>query len=48
MPKMPNHTSENITGSASTPPTNSRIVRPREMRATKMPTNGAHVMVHAQ
>ena len=45
---MPNQMSEKPTGSARTPPTNSRMVRPREMRAMKMPTNGAHVMVHAQ
>src|SRR5690606_5229217 len=47
-PKITNHTSVNSDGATSTPPTNSRIVRPREMRARKMPMNGAQVTVHAQ
>ena len=35
-------------GANSTPATNSRMVRPREMRATKMPMNGDQVTVHVQ
>ncbi len=48
IPKMLNQMTEKSTGRASTPATNSRIVRPREMRAMKMPTNGDQVMVQAQ
>src|SRR5699024_9676306 len=48
IPNTPNQISEKPTGSARTPVTNSRMVRPREMRAMKIPTNGAHVMVQAQ
>jgi hypothetical protein len=35
-------------GMKSTAVTNSRTVRPREMRAINMPTNGAHEIHHAQ
>ena len=35
-------------GIATTPMMNSRIVRPFEMRATNVPTNGAHEIHHAQ
>ena len=35
-------------GAATTPTMNSRIVRPREMRATNMPTNGAQEIHQAQ
>ena len=45
---MPNHRIEKAEGIASTPMTNWRMVRPREMRAMKMPTNGDQVIVHAQ
>src|SRR5690554_7015994 len=47
-PNTPNHRMENITGAASTPPTNCRIVRPLEILAMKMPVNGDQEMVHAQ
>ena len=35
-------------GMSSTPTTNSRTVRPLEMRAMKVPTKGAHEIHHAQ
>jgi hypothetical protein len=35
-----NQTKVSSAGTNSTPPMNSRIVRPREMRAMNMPTNG--------
>ena len=35
-------------GRAMVPPMNWRTVRPREMRAKNMPTNGDQQMVHAQ
>ena len=35
-------------GAATTPMMNSRMVRPREMRATNMPTKGAHETHQAQ
>jgi hypothetical protein len=47
-PKMANQISVNNDGANSTPMTNSRMVRPREMRATKIPMNGDHVTVHVQ
>ena len=39
---------EKAEGMASTPMTNWRMVRPREMRAMKMPTKGDQVIVQAQ
>lgn len=39
-PKTPNQTIENNEGATITPIRNSRIVRPREIRAIKMPTKG--------
>src|SRR5699024_5454203 len=47
-PKIPNHSTEKPAGTASTPETNCRMVRPLEMRAMKIPTNGDQLMVHAQ
>src|SRR5699024_3560804 len=47
-PKIPNQITENVAGMASTPETNCLIVLPREIRAINIPTNGDHVMVHAQ
>ena len=47
-PKTANHTKLTPLGISSTPTTNSRIVRPLEMRAMKVPTNGAHEIHHAQ
>ena len=45
---MPIQTTTNADGTPSTPTTNWRMVRPREILATNIPTNGAHVTVHAQ
>lgn len=39
-PKMANQIMETPAGTKSTPRQNSRMVRPREMRARNMPTNG--------
>ena len=39
-PKVANHSIENMVGISTTPIANSRIVRPRLIRAMKMPTNG--------
>jgi hypothetical protein len=39
-PKTANQSMENRVGIRMTPMQNSRIVRPRLMRAMKMPTNG--------
>ena len=39
-PKMENHTSDTTDGTITTVKMNSRMVRPREMRAMNMPTNG--------
>ena len=47
-PTIANHTNPNPVGAATTPITNSRIVRPREIRATNMPTNGAQEIHQAQ
>ena len=47
-PKIENQISVNRDGASSTPKTNSRIVRPREIRATKSPMKGDHVTVQAQ
>ena len=51
IPRLPNtapQIQEAIVGTSTTPSTNSRIVRPLEIRATNTPTNGAHAMNHAQ
>ncbi|SLI26891.1 Uncharacterised protein [Mycobacteroides abscessus subsp. abscessus] len=47
-PITQNHTTVTPLGTSSTPTRNSRIVRPREMRARKVPTNGAQDSHHAQ
>ena len=47
-PKIANHSSEMTDGTSRTPVTNWRIVRPREMRAMKRPTNGDHDTHQAQ
>ena len=47
-PNTPNQITEKPAGTASTPETNWRMVRPLEMRAMKMPTKGDQVMVQAQ
>src|SRR5690625_1717976 len=47
-PKMVNQMRVNADGAKSTARMNSRMVRPLEMRATKMPMNGDQVTVHAQ
>jgi hypothetical protein len=47
-PSTANHTKLTTLGIRSTPTTNSRILRPREMRAMKVPTNGAQEIHHAQ
>ena len=47
-PKMQNQTMLTRLGTSSTPVTNWRTVRPREMRAMNMPTNGVHESHQAQ
>ena len=47
-PKIVNHTRLAAVGASRTPRTNSRIVRPREMRAMNMPTNGAQLVHQPQ
>jgi hypothetical protein len=47
-PTMANHRKPKPVGAATTPSTNSRIVRPREMRATNIPTKGAQEIHQAQ
>ena len=47
-PTIANQTKPMPVGIATTPMMNSRIVRPREMRATNVPTNGAHEIHQAQ
>ena len=47
-PKIANHTRLTVLGTRSTPVTNSRMVRPREMRAMNMPTKGVQLTHHAQ
>ena len=47
-PRMANHTKLTTLGARITPKTNSRMVRPLEMRAIKVPTNGAQEIHHAQ
>ena len=48
LPNTVIHRKVKAVGTNSTPITNSRIVRPREMRAMNMPTNGDHAIHHAQ
>ena len=48
LPNTVNHSTPNSDGMTSTPKMNSRMVRPREMRAMKSPTNGAHEHHQAQ
>ena len=48
LPKAVIHKRLKAVGTSSTPTTNSRMVRPREMRAMNMPTNGDHEIHHAQ
>ena len=45
---MVNQTKVTALGISSTPMTNSRMVRPREMRAMKTPTKGAQLTHQAQ
>ena len=47
-PKTANQSRLTRLGTRSTPATNWRIVRPREMRAMNMPTNGVHEIHQAQ
>ncbi len=47
-PKMANHTRLTVLGTRMTPETNSRMVRPRLIRAMKMPTNGVQEIHQAQ
>ena len=47
-PNTANHTSDTTLGTSSTPVTNCRIVRPREIRAMNMPTKGVQEIHHAQ
>ena len=47
-PKIANQTRLTRLGTSSTPLTNWRIVRPREMRAMNMPTNGVQESHQAQ
>ena len=47
-PTTANQRNPKPVGAATTPITNSRIVRPREMRATNMPTKGAQETHQAQ
>src|SRR5699024_1913882 len=42
LPKMVNHTRDTAVGASRIPRRNSRMVRPREIRAMNIPTNGAH------
>ena len=48
VPKIANHTSEITAGTTMTTETNWRSVRPREILAMNMPTNGDHEIHHAQ
>jgi hypothetical protein len=47
-PRIANQTKLTPLGTSSTPITNSRIVRPLEMRARNVPTNGAQDIHHTQ
>jgi len=44
-PKIENHRKVKIVGTSSTPNTNWRMVRPREILAMNSPTKGAQAMV---
>jgi len=46
--KVVNQTALSSTGIPMTPSTNSRIVRPRDIRAKKLPTKGAQESPQAQ
>ena len=48
VPKMPNQVRLPSAGTMRTPAMNSRIVRPREIRAMKEPEKGAHAIHQAQ
>ena len=48
LPNTVIHRKVKAVGTNSTPMTNSRIVRPREMRAMNMPTKGDQAIHHAQ
>ncbi len=48
LPKIDIHAKVKPSGMNSTPKTNSRIVRPREMRAMNRPTKGAQAIHQAQ
>ena len=47
-PNTQNQTNETRLGTIRTPVTNCRMVRPREIRAMNMPTNGVQEIHHAQ
>ena len=47
-PKMVNARMSTVVGTTMVTMTNWRSVRPREMRAMNMPTNGVHAIHHAQ
>ena len=47
-PMMPNQTTHTAAGTTMTTVANSRRVRPREIFAMNMPTNGVHEIHHAQ
>jgi hypothetical protein len=47
-PNVDSQSVENSDGRNSTPMTNSRTVRPFEIRAMNIPTNGDHEIHHAQ
>ena len=47
-PKIANHSRLTALGIRMTPATNSRIVRPRLIRAMNMPTNGVQEIHQAQ
>lgn len=47
-PKIADQTTVKSEGATSTPRTNSRMLRPLEMRARTTPMNGAQVTVQAQ
>ena len=47
-PMIANQTALAPLGTSSTPIRNCRTVRPREMRAMNVPTNGAQEIHHAQ
>ena len=48
LPKIAPQMQDAIAGTRTTPRTNSRMVRPLEIRAINTPTNGAQAMNHAQ